>query len=250
MPRGYDIELVRVDDPAFLPDLFVQVVGAMSPEGHVPEYLLYVDWVVTGERITDEGLIDLYIHGIPIAVDKVGSIQTVALDGRIVMQILSQWAGDIQAQMASLTEGLSEVGDQDIKLAIAYGYDSILARLDQAVAMTQAAVASASSAQVPFWTDLGGTIMAPALVVMPATLLEEWTHLYVDSASLESDGKSSARSGQMQGVILDYSAMVGEQAGEKKTSPWAWVGVAAGILAFTGMIAVVLVGRRDTARKE
>lgn len=250
MPQGFDMELARVSDPAFLPDLFVQVVEAMSPEGHVPPYLLYVDWVVTGERITDEGLVHLHADGIPEAPDKPGIVPTIALDGRIAMQLLSQWAGDVQAQMASVSDGLTEVQDREIKLAIAYGYDSVLGRLGQAVIMTQAAVASASAAQIPFWTDLGGTLMVPALVVMPATLLVEWAHLYVDSASLEADGKSSARSGQMQGVVVDYAAMVGEQIGTKKTSPWAWVGVAALTIAFSGMIAAMFAGRRPAARKE
>jgi hypothetical protein len=156
------------------------------------------------------------------------------------------------SDVATLSTG---TGVTSVGAAIVYGHDRLLDLYYELRGVLDAVVQTARDASIPEWRKLRSSMTSeigadmPIYVMMPATVLEDWIRIWIDSSTLVQDSQESIEAGKPTGIVAEYKDQLKEEPSpERRISGPMLVGISAiGLAAFGIVVAVVSGG---VSRKE
>lgn len=170
----------------------------------------------------------------------------VALDGRLASFLLSSWALAIQGRFGELQELAGLAPTDELFGMIASGHNMMLDEHLENLASIQALAGEAMSAGVPTWGEIYTTVpddaggAMPMFMMVPATVLEDWATMLIETAALVEDARASIDAGEPVGIVATLEA---QERAERGVRGPVLVGIAAIGLTVFGIFMAVRSGR-------
>jgi hypothetical protein len=231
----------RPDDP--FPDEFVQMAALMGAE--LPGYFRKAEFLTTGQIITAEGAAAIYEGE---AFPWTTHVPMIALDGRLVRFVSGKWGLDIQHRFSEIQSLADTSPSDEIYQAIVYGHNLLMDAHLQNTSVLEALATEALGARVPTWgsvrsgmTEEAGAAM-PMYVMVPATVLEDWASMLIDTAAFIEDARISIESEEAVGLVAESAEEASAEAVGGVRGPVLVAIAAIGLTAF-GMVVAVVTGR-------
>ena len=221
------------DDP--FPEEFVQMALLMGAE--LPDYFRKAQFITAGQIVTAKGAAAIYEGE---AFPWTTSVPMVALDGRLMKFIVSKWGLDIQARFGQLQALAEQAETDEVYGPIVYGHNAMLDDHLMNLSIMQALVQEALDVGVP--TPSGTYGEMPMFVMVPATVIEDWAIMLLESAAFVVDARSSIEAGEPIGLVATLESEAQAEARGGVRGP-VLVGIAAIGLTVFGMFMAVRTGR-------